>query len=394
MQVLIADDDPVARHLLRRTLESWNYTVTAVENGDRAWEVFLCGDYSLVILDWVMPGLSGPELVQRIRNAPRPSYVYTLLLTASNDPQEFIQGLTAGADDFLVKPLVPEVLRARLRSGERILRLEQTLLENNRRLEERNREMQADLRMACELQQALLPQGYPSFPPGLPPERSRLRFFDRYRPTSAVGGDLFDVIALGDFRAGVLICDVQGHGVRAAMGTAMIRALLEHIRRLADEPAHFLEELNRELVGITRKSHMSMEISAFYGLIDLAASQMQYVSAAHPEPVLSRAQEVRLLPQPASPTSPPLGRLEHVFYPHGTVKLEAGDRLVLYTDGLIQAFNPSDESFGQERLCQAIRTRREIRCAPMLDEILTEVTNFTQGRDFSDDVCLVAAEIR
>ena len=394
MQVLIADDDPVARHLLRRTLESWNYSVTAVENGDLAWSTFLAGDFSLVILDWVMPGLSGPELVRRIRSHPRSGYVYTLFLTASTDQNEFIQGLTAGADDFLVKPLLPEVLRARIRSGERILRLEQTLLEQNRRLEERNREMKADLRMACELQQALLPQGYPSFPPGLPPERSHLRFFDRYRPTSAVGGDLFDVIPLGDSRAGVLICDVQGHGVRAAMGTAMIRALLEHIRRLADEPGHFLEEMNRELVGITRKSHITMEITAFYGLIDLEASQMQYVSAAHPEPVLSRDNEVRLLPHPAVPVSPPLGRHDHVFYPHGSVKLCPGDRIILYTDGLTQAFNPHDESFGQERLCAAIRERRQMRCAPMLDQILAEVTNFTQGRDFSDDVCLIAAEIR
>ena len=95
-------------------------------------------DYPLVILDWVMPGLDGPELVRRIRSHARPGYVFTVLLAASNDHGEFIQGLAAGADDFMVKPLDREELRVRLRSGERVLKLEQTLVEQNRMLAERN----------------------------------------------------------------------------------------------------------------------------------------------------------------------------------------------------------------------------------------------------------------
>jgi sigma-B regulation protein RsbU (phosphoserine phosphatase) len=394
MRILIADDDPVSRHLLQRTLEGWNYAVTAVDNGNAAWEAICGGEFHRVILDWVMPGVDGPELVRRIRARPLSGYVYTILLAASNDHDEFVEGLSAGADDFMVKPLHREELWARMRTGERILALEETLRDQNRRLEERNREMEADLRMACEVQQALLPQGYPSFPRGLPPERSRLRFFDRYRPNGAVGGDFFDVIPLSDSRAGVLICDVIGHGVRAALGTAMIRALLENFRRLADEPSHFLEEMNRELLAILGQASVPVNLSAFYGMIDLDAWQLHYASAAHPAPVLARGEQAQLLPPPGGQVGPPLGVREHSMYPHASMNLCTGDRLVFYTDGLIEAINPSEEAFGAERLCEAIKQRQSMGCGRMFDEILSEVTRFTQGRGLDDDVCLVGADVR
>src|SRR5262249_44851321 len=147
-------------------------------------------------------------------------------------------------------PFDRDELRVRLRSGERVIRLEEALVEQNRVLSERNAQMEADLRMACEVQQALLPQGYPSFPANVPPEASALRFYDRYRPNGAVGGDFFDVLPLSDTQAGLFICDVMGHGVRAALVTAMVRALLEGFRELAADPGWFLAEMNRELIAI------------------------------------------------------------------------------------------------------------------------------------------------
>ncbi|MBY0232061.1 MAG: SpoIIE family protein phosphatase [Gemmataceae bacterium] len=396
MRVLIADDDPVSRHLLLRTLEGWKYDVVAAKDGSEAWRLLQEGDFPLVVLDWSMPGLDGPELVRRLRALPRPGYVYTVLLAASSEKEEFVLGLEAGADDFLVKPLDREVLRVRLRSGERVLRLEQTLVEQNHALAERNRQMEADLRMACEVQQALLPQGYPSFPAGVPMEKSRLRFIDRYRPDGAVGGDFFIVLPLSDTRACVFVADVMGHGVRAALGTAMVRALVEGLRHVAHAPETLLTDMNRELVAILGQASAPMFLSAFCGVMDTVAGELRYANAGHPDPILVRRGDGSCapLPPPGGHHGPPLGVRPGAAYSVATIDARPGDLFVFYTDGLIEATDAGQAPFGEPRLCEAFRKRLGVAGGRLFDEVLGEVLAYTQGRGFADDVCLVGMEVR
>ena len=136
MRVLIADDEPVSRRLLQSHLQKWGYEVTAAGDGDEAWRLFAAGDSPIVITDWMMPGVDGAELIRRIRAAPRPSYVYTVLLTARSQKEDLVEGMEAGADDFLTKPFDRDELRVRLRAAERILGLERSLAEQNRALRE------------------------------------------------------------------------------------------------------------------------------------------------------------------------------------------------------------------------------------------------------------------
>jgi signal transduction histidine kinase len=134
--VLIAEDDPVSRRLLQEYLRRWGHEVTEAADGEEAWRLFESGSFPMVISDWMMPFLDGPELVRRIRGCPRPGYVYVILLTARARKEDVVQGMEAGADDFVTKPFDREELRVRLRAGERILALEQTLAEQNRALRE------------------------------------------------------------------------------------------------------------------------------------------------------------------------------------------------------------------------------------------------------------------
>jgi signal transduction histidine kinase len=136
VKVLIAEDDPVSRRLLQGHLERWGHEVTAAQGGGEAWHLFEAGAFPLVISDWVMPELDGPELVRRIRACPRPGYVYIILLTAKAQKTDVVSGMEAGADDFVSKPFDREELRVRVRAGERIVRLEQSLAEQNRALRE------------------------------------------------------------------------------------------------------------------------------------------------------------------------------------------------------------------------------------------------------------------
>jgi signal transduction histidine kinase len=136
MQVLIADDEPVSRRLLQSYLQKWGYQVAAANNGAEAWRLFEAGDFAIVITDWMMPEMDGLELVRRIRACPRPGYVHATLLTAKAQKEDLVEGMEAGADDFLTKPFDRDELRVRLRAAERLVNLEQSLAEQNRVLRE------------------------------------------------------------------------------------------------------------------------------------------------------------------------------------------------------------------------------------------------------------------
>ncbi len=129
MHVLIAEDDPVSRHLLKATLSKWGYEVLVAEDGQQAWDVLQSGDSpNLVILDWMMPNLDGLELCRRVRDDDQGQYIYIILLTAKGTRENLVEGMEAGADDYIVKPFDSEELKVRLRSARRILELEAKLL--------------------------------------------------------------------------------------------------------------------------------------------------------------------------------------------------------------------------------------------------------------------------
>jgi len=136
VRLLIAEDDLISRRLLQSNLEKWGHEVVSAPDGAEAWRLFEAGEFPIVISDWMMPVMDGVELVRRIRACRRPGYVYTILLTAKTQKEELVQGMEAGADDFVTKPFDREELRVRLRAGERIIHLEQSLAEQNRALRE------------------------------------------------------------------------------------------------------------------------------------------------------------------------------------------------------------------------------------------------------------------
>lgn len=131
MKVLIADDDPVSRRLLECYLERWGYEVRLAVDGAEAWRMYQQDDFPLVISDWTMPEMDGLALIRNIRAAPQGAMTYVILVTSKSQKEDLVEGMDAGADDFVTKPFDRDELRVRLREGERTIRLERTLLEQN-----------------------------------------------------------------------------------------------------------------------------------------------------------------------------------------------------------------------------------------------------------------------
>ena len=156
-------------------------------------------------------------------------------------------------------------------------------------LQRRSAEMEADLAMARQVQEAFLNRGYPLFPAHATPEASQLRFAHRYLPTTTLGGDFFAILQLSDSQCGVLVCDVMGHGVRAGLLTALIRGVVEEMGVRATDPVHVLHEINHSLMPIVEQTGQPVFATVFFGVIDLAARRLVFANAGHPPPLLRHA---------------------------------------------------------------------------------------------------------
>jgi diguanylate cyclase (GGDEF)-like protein len=264
--------------------------------------------------------------------------------------------------------------------------------------------IEADLQLARALQQALLPQQYPSFPPSVSPDESALGFYHRYHAAAALSGDFFSVQRLSDTAVGVFICDVMGHGVRPAMFTAMLRSLIEELAPLAGDPGQFLGNINYRLMTILQRAGVTLFASAFYLVADAATGEMRYANAGHPVPVLMRRKTGSVLPLPEADTAsgPALGVFEEAAYPVLNYSLEVNDVVVLFTDGLVEAkgFDASSldeaepEDYGEERLQMALERQMNLSPPALFDAIIAGLERFSGSSEFEDDLCLVAMEVR
>jgi serine phosphatase RsbU (regulator of sigma subunit) len=228
-----------------------------------------------------------------------------------------------------------------------------------------------------------------------PDGRGRLQFAFRYQPTAALAGDFFHILELADSEAGLFVCDVMGHGVRAALVTAFLRGLIEELTAFAGDPGAFLSEINRRLVAVLRRTDSFMFASAFYAVADLAEGRLRYANAGHPEALQIRRQsgEVGMLGRDSREPEPALGLIERFTYGTDAAPLGLGDIVLLYTDGIYEATSPDGQQYGEERLARGVRRRVDRPPDVLLDELVSEVRAFAKTPEFADDVCLVTMEL-
>lgn len=258
----------------------------------------------------------------------------------------------------------------------------------------RNNEMEADLDMAREVQLALLPRTYPTFPTGVPAEESLLKFNHFYRPSTTLGGDFFFILPFSDNQGGLFACDVMGHGMRAALITAIMRSMVEELKPIADNPGLFLSRMNREFMTILGDAQEFMFVSASYVFFDLAARRLAFSNAGHPNPLLVNRlrQTVATLGADGEP-GPALGILDKHTYTTTEFPLDSGDGVLIYTDGITEVEGEGREQYGEERLHAS--ALRHLASSPeaLLPAMVADAEAFSTASGFDDDVCLVIAEV-
>jgi sigma-B regulation protein RsbU (phosphoserine phosphatase) len=386
MRILVVEDEPVNRLVLTRSLRQWGHEVVSVADGAMAWDLMQREPFRMVISDWVMPEMDGIELTRRIRAAAFGGYVYVVLLTARAGVAALVEGMEAGADDFMVKPFQPEELRARVRAGERVLQLETDLAERNRRLGEAYATQRRDLEAAAEMQAALLPaQGLQ-----VPWVRPAWRFL----PASLVAGDVIGVHALDAQRTGFYLLDVAGHGVPSAMLSFSLSKILSPDGMLLEhgpagsrvlEPAEVLERLNaRFQADVDSMKYFTI----LYGIVDAAAGTLTLAQGGHTSPVLVAADGVRTL----GDSGFPVGMLPCLEFEQQTLPFAPGDRLYLYSDGVTECTNADREPWRLERLRACVEAGAAEPLEASVAAIESALRAWRGGDAFADDVTLLAIE--
>jgi sigma-B regulation protein RsbU (phosphoserine phosphatase) len=287
-----------------------------------------------------------------------------------------------------------EDITERKRAEEQIRRATAELSRSREELRTKNAVMEENLRTAREIQLTMLPQQYPTFPQSATSEQSAFQFVHRYEPAESVSGDFFSVSAISDTEVGVFICDVTGHGVRAALVTAMIRALSEELKPLARDPGNYLRKLNYDLCSILKNTGSPMLTTAFYLVADWETGALRFANAGHPKPLLIRRSlnKVEPLANASGRSQPALGLFEDPAYQTTEATLSTGDFVMLFTDGLYEVQGENEELYSQERLLLDVKNLLVHPPGILFDELLQVIRNFAVGGTFDDDVCLVGMD--
>lgn len=396
-RVLVVDDSAAQRRVLTLALRQSGYEVTEAGSGAEAWELCRNGSFEIILSDWVMPGMTGPELCRRLRALPRDGYGYFILLTSKSDKAEVADGLNGGADDFLSKPVNPAELRARMRAGERILSMHDELVEKNRmigstldKLQDIYDSLDRDLIEARKLQQTLF--------------RDRQRDFGQgtvtilMRQSGHVGGDLVGCLSPSPRHLSFYSIDVAGHGVTSAMMTARLAGLLAGAssdvgglslgQRDRWPPEVFAARLNRMMIE-------DMRVDTYFTLalaeVDLETGKVVLVQAGHPHPAILRADgTVEFLGSGGLP----IGLIPDARFERVEASLQSGDRLFLFSDGVTECADPSGREFGEDGLADSLARAARLDGEAFLDALVEDLKAFSGAAQFRDDVSGVLFDYR
>lgn len=404
MKILLAEDSIDMQYLLSMWLNKYGYTVIIAENGQQAWDILQQQpDIQLVLTDWMMPAMDGIELCQTIReDADWKSYIYIILMTAAEDKNAVVQGMEAGADDFLIKPVNPNELRVRLSAGERIIQLEkklanrnQALINSKHKVQKAYEQISLDLETAATTQKALLPE---------PGTLGTIQFNWFFYPCSFVAGDMFNYFKLNDEYLGFYHLDVAGHGVSAAL----LSFTLHH--RIINHPAHkgllveqtehgyvpvqpekVVTALNQEFQSSTEQIQY---FTMIYGYIHQPSGEIRLTQAGHPKPVhFSRINHKTSL---CGEGGFPVGMLPDMHYDSFSIYLQPGDRFFIYSDGVTECMSSENSSenlqFSESRLLHLLEENHDLPLALLLEKVGTALRTWRNEKSFDDDVTMLAFE--
>jgi sigma-B regulation protein RsbU (phosphoserine phosphatase) len=386
-QILIVDDEPQNLELLELILLPEKFQIHKANNGQQAVDFVLKNPPDLVLMDVCMPIKTGFEACKEIKTTLKDAFVPVTLLTNLHDEESKVRGLDAGADEYLVKPPKRAELLARVRAMLRIRDLQHRLLQSAIELKEAKDEaektkkiIEEEIKKVGSIQQSFLPSKFPSHPD--------FDFAHYYEPCADAGGDYFDLIEIGHSRWGLLIADVTGHGASAAVVMAITHTLMHSFISTFHYPSTALKVANEKL-----NEHLAptFYVTMFYGVLNFETKSFRFSSAGHEPMMIYRAESntVELL---KTKFGFPLKLMESDDYDECEIALEPDDKLVLFTDGLVEIRNPEGEILSPERLRSLLLQHHDLPPKEFIKTIIDFAKDFRGNKPFQDDVTMLVIQ--
>lgn len=376
--VLLVDDYEVNLELLEAYLEVSGIPMNIYRacNCAEAYHYIQRIRLDLILLDVMLPDGSGYDVCRSLKATQQYRGIPVIILTALNDKSNMLEGLKAGADEFLTKPVDSHELILRVKN---LLKMKE--IAND--LDDRYSQLHRELVIATELQKSFLPQEVPRY--------EQVDIDVLYQPSSYIGGDFYDFFPIDAQHLGVLICDVKGHGVASAMITATIKFQLYELTQYYLQPAYLLEQLNQRLEQFFSSTGNDYFVTAVYGVLHLDEGMFCYSNAGHNDPYLCRKDGIEALQQESGL---PLGILPNTAYQQCQVELHAGQELFLYTDGIFEIKLRGKEA----RSCGSLQDyfADEAKPATIADihALQQEIYRYTANYQIADDINYIAIRLQ
>ena len=373
--ILVVDDTPLNISVITGALKD-TYRTKVATNGKKALAIAAAEEKpDLILLDVMMPEMDGYEVCHRLKADPMTREIPVIFLTAQTEAEDETRGFQVGAVDYVHKPFSPAVVKARVHTH-------LVLRETRERLARQLLSIQKELETARLIQQSILPETVPQI--------DGLDIAARYVPMAAVAGDFYDFIVVDDKRVGILVADVSGHGMPAALIASMLKIALAAQAVHADNPARVLHGLNQTLCGKFQHQY----VTAAYMFVDMKKRTLTYAGAGHP-PLLMWG---RGSPGVRDVTENGLflGKFDFATYSSVELPLSAGDRGLLYTDGIPETNNSEGVEFGSERFRQFLAGETHGSPNQLVDGLLNELARWSargEGEDLNDDITVVAIHV-
>jgi serine phosphatase RsbU (regulator of sigma subunit) len=369
-RILVVEDDPAVLRGLKDNLTFESYDVLTASDAERAYRIIHDERPDLVLMDVMLPGMDGGELCRRVRAEGVTTPI--VMLTAKAEESDRVLGLDLGADDYVSKPFAVRELCARIRS----------ILRNRREAVRDHGRLAQELRSAADVQRTLFPRARPV-----------LRTLDcagMCRPASAVGGDYFDYVPIDGGRVALVLADVAGKGMPAALVMASLHGVIRaQATSMASRLGEFVSTINTLL---HRDADRTSYATLFYGVYDDETRVLEYVNAGHPPALVVRARDSSAISLGA--VCPPAGMFHTIDAVPRRVQLEAGDWLLIYSDGASEAINVNGDEFGGHGLIDLVVGLDGKSAEDLCEGVLEALAQHQTGARQRDDITVLGARVR
>lgn len=379
-RLLLVEDSSTMRRMISTFLKDAGYEVDTAVDGRDGLAKMREKRPELVLTDFEMPELNGAGVCREMKADKDLRTIPVLLLTTLGGADSKVEGLDAGADDYIEKPKSPDdiqVLLARIRSQLRIADLHAEVAERNRLLEAAHKKLHFELDLARKVQRAMMPKP--------PTPRGVLRYAVRYTPANQLGGDVYDFYRLENNRLGILVADVSGHGVNSAMLSGMVKALAAPLSLAVLEPGELLAGLDVQGEQFFPEGYFC---TGFYLIADEDTGLLRYAGVGHPPAIVVGPNGPRTLQ--SNPGMLGIGMVDGTA--GETDRLSPGESLIVYTDGLPDAMDPSDVLFGEDRLTTVLQAHHGSDPTEILNQVDQAVTNHTAPGRAADDINIIVVQ--